>query len=170
MKQLKSYLSDKVDAELRKIAMERFGYVRGAISSAVEEAVVQWLKKEAVISEAIRRITEYAKKDDNVTAVLLFGSYARKEPAFNDVDIGILAKKGNKIDILRYTHLLEEDWNDLIQISIINDFPEWVQMHMIDEGALLQINDREELFRYSSDLILYASDNLHIAALLRDAA
>ena len=167
MAQMKSYISDHIDKELRKQAMLRFGYGRGAISKAVEEALTQWLKKELSINDAIQRIIEYGKEDKSVIAIMLFGSYARKEPGFNDVDIGFLVKNAEEFDILKYINLLEGESANLLQITVINGFPEWTQVHIIDEGTLLQVNDGNELYEYTSKLIYGFSDNIHIAALLR---
>ena len=167
MAQMKSYIPDGTDKKLRIQAMVRFGYGRGSISKAVEEALMQWLKKEAVINDATQRIIEHGKEDKNITAIILFGSYARKEPGFNDVDVGFLVKTSEEFDILKYINLLEGEAANLFQITVINSFPEWMQAHIIDEGVLLQVNDRNELYGYTSKLIRDFSDNAHIAALLR---
>ncbi len=167
MAQMKSYISNKTDNELRKAAMRRFGYGRGSISRAVEEAITQWLKKEATVEAAIEKLIEYAKKDKNVVAILLFGSYARKEPNFNDVDIGFLVDNANTFDILRYINTLEDESTDVVQITVINGFPEWIQEHIIDEGIILHVNDRDKLYDYTTRLIRDSSDNMHIAAELR---
>ena len=167
MAETKIYFSDKIDTLLREYSMKRFGYRRGSISDAVEEAVTQWLKKETMIKDAVQKLVEHAKEDENIIAMVLFGSYARKEPGFNDVDIGLLAKDPGNVDILRYTYILEGASENLIQLSVINDFPRWTQKHIIDESRLLYVKDREALYEYTSKLIIDSSDNEHIAALLR---
>lgn len=51
MAETKIYIADDIDMKLRELAMERFGYGRGSISSAVEEAIVQWLNKQYAIKK-----------------------------------------------------------------------------------------------------------------------
>ena len=42
---IKFTLSDETEMAFRKKAMERFGYSKGSLSLAAEEAVKQWLAK-----------------------------------------------------------------------------------------------------------------------------
>jgi hypothetical protein len=51
MAETKIYIDDNVDKKLREEAMARFGYGRGSISSAVEEAIVQWLRRDGIIGK-----------------------------------------------------------------------------------------------------------------------
>ena len=48
MRELKIYLSDQLNERFRRIAMETFGYGRGSISKAAEEAVMQWCEKKSL--------------------------------------------------------------------------------------------------------------------------
>ena len=52
MRELKIYLSDQLNERFRKVAMETFGYGRGSISKAAEEALLQWCDKKS-LSEAV---------------------------------------------------------------------------------------------------------------------
>ena len=56
MAETKIYIADEVDSQLRENAMKRFGYAKGSISKAVEEAVVQWLMKIDKINGKINTI------------------------------------------------------------------------------------------------------------------
>lgn len=40
---LKGEISEKINREFRKLAMKRFGYEKGAISKAIEEAILKWI-------------------------------------------------------------------------------------------------------------------------------
>ncbi|MHA1651236.1 MAG: hypothetical protein ACTSYB_13665 [Candidatus Helarchaeota archaeon] len=40
---LKGEISEKINQEFRKLAMQRFGYEKGAISKALEEAILKWI-------------------------------------------------------------------------------------------------------------------------------
>ena len=48
MRELKIYLSDQLNERFRRAAMEAFGYGRGSISKAAEEAVLQWCDKKSL--------------------------------------------------------------------------------------------------------------------------
>jgi len=40
---LKGEIPEKINHEFRKLAMKRFGYEKGAISKAIEEAILKWI-------------------------------------------------------------------------------------------------------------------------------
>ena len=48
MCELKIYLSDQLNERFRRVAMEAFGYGRGSISKAAEEAFLQWCDKKSI--------------------------------------------------------------------------------------------------------------------------
>ncbi len=48
MRELKIYLSNQLNERFRRVAMEAFGYGRGSISRAAEEAVMQWCDKKSL--------------------------------------------------------------------------------------------------------------------------
>ena len=93
MSQIKIYSTGRIDQSFRATAMKRFGYGRGAISKAAEEALIRWTKTITTINSLTEKIVEKSKKDNRILAVILFGSYARKDPDFRDVDVGLLLYK-----------------------------------------------------------------------------
>jgi predicted nucleotidyltransferase len=143
MAETKIYIPDKLDRYLRERAMERFGYRKGAISEAAEEAISQWIAKEEMIGERIKAIAEQARHDDNVIALLLFGSYARKEPAYRDVDIAIVFRgKPKSSALLEYTRHAD----GILDISAFNTMPINMQARVIDEAVLLYLGDKESFY------------------------
>jgi len=40
---IKGEIPENINQEFRKLAMERFGYEKGAISKAIEEAIMKWI-------------------------------------------------------------------------------------------------------------------------------
>lgn len=42
---LRIRIDEKLEREFRRLAMERFGYGRGALSRAAEEAILDWVSK-----------------------------------------------------------------------------------------------------------------------------
>jgi len=41
---IRGVISEDLETKFRKKAMEKFGYSKGAISNALEEAVKEWIK------------------------------------------------------------------------------------------------------------------------------
>jgi len=159
MAETKIYIPDALDARLRELAMKRFGYGRGSISGAVEEAIVQWLAKNDRINSAIRAIVSHAKKDRDVLAVVVFGSYARKEPGFRDVDIGIILKEkaqtGGKH--MKYMSLIEND-DRFFDLSIINELPLDVRVSAINNGVFVYVSEPGVEYDYARRVLLEWSD------------
>ncbi len=151
MAETKIYISDDVDKKFREIAMKRFGYGRGSISKAVEEAIVQWLIKEDKINTNLQLILNAAKEDNNVIAVIIFGSYIRKESSYKDIDIQIFIKENaNHFDILsRYMHIVNATEDRTFDISILNDMPLYIKTKALSEGSIIYVKDKNALYDYS---------------------
>lgn len=148
MAETKIYIADDIDAKLRELAMERFGYGRGSISNAVEEAIVQWLNTQNEIKDRIRNLVEAAGKDSHVIAILLFGSYARREKGYRDIDIAILIDDGIKSfdELNKYSAIGDYAKFD---ISILNDLPMSVQRRVLNEARIIYLKDKDRLYDYS---------------------
>ncbi len=148
MAETKIYIADEVDARLREAAMERFGYRRGSISSAVEEAVMQWLEKQHAIKDGIRKIAEMAEKDRHVIAILLFGSYARGEKGYRDIDIAILID--NEARPFDELNKYSTTGNGIkFDVSILNDLPVNIQKRVLNEAKVVYLRDKDKLYDYS---------------------
>jgi hypothetical protein len=50
MVELRGTISSKTDVNFRKIAMKKFGYKKGSLSQAMEEAIKQWIKSNTINS------------------------------------------------------------------------------------------------------------------------
>lgn len=44
MKIVRGVITEEIEKQFRKIAMEKFGYSKGALSKALEEAIKEWIK------------------------------------------------------------------------------------------------------------------------------
>ena len=72
MRGLKVYVDEKLEKRFRKVAMEVYGYGRGSISKAVEDAIRRWLLEHEVMLDkmeipddpvkAIRGMLKHVKK------------------------------------------------------------------------------------------------------------
>ena len=63
MKGLKVYVDEELEKRFRKVAMEVYGYGRGSISKAVEDAMRKWLLEHEVM------LSEIEVPDDPVKAI-----------------------------------------------------------------------------------------------------
>ncbi len=160
MAEAKIYMPDTLDAMLREYAMKRFGYGRGSISKAAEEAINRWVYRENRIDTVIKRIVEKAKSDKDVIAVLLFGSYARKEPNYNDVDVALLLSHNEKAGerVLEYSGLFGSNDDRLFDITIVNSMPIDMQSRILSEGIPVYVRDQNALDRYNYSVLLEWED------------
>lgn len=159
MAETKIYIDDEVDRKLRELAMKRFGYGRGSISTAVEEALVQWLRRNSRIGHAIDEIVARAKKDKSIIAVVVFGSYAEKKSTYNDVDIGIILVEGADHDkkLRDYSALVEND-DRFFDISILNDLPLDIRADALNNGVFVYTKGHGEEYDYAASVVREWSD------------
>jgi uncharacterized protein len=143
--------------------MRRFGYGRGSISKAVEEAVIMWLRRNKRIEAKLGAITAAAKADEHLTAVLLFGSYARMEQDYRDIDVAILlkGKTDHAKELFKYQEAAGETGNGMVDISILNDLPLNIKSRVLKEGKVLYVRDNEALYDFSIEVIKDWSEFRH---------
>ncbi|EQD50790.1 DNA polymerase beta domain protein region [mine drainage metagenome] len=153
----KIYISDGTGAEWKELAMKRFGYGRGSISKAAEEALSLWIASENRIIKTISALKDIAKHDKGIEAVLLFGSYARKE-SYNDIDVALLLEKNaDKIGILaKCSSVLPS--HPKFDLSIFNDMPIETQSRVLNEGTVIYVKDTQQLLGLSAGIIERLSD------------
>jgi predicted nucleotidyltransferase len=153
----KIYINDKLAEKWRELAMKRFGYGRGSISKAAEEALSMWVENEEIIVATLENLKKIASKQKQVFALLLFGSYARKEP-YHDIDITVIVhNKSNKLKILS---LFESSVPETpkFDFSIFNDMPINMKSRVLSECMLIYEKQGFDLKKLSSELIQKWSD------------
>ncbi len=151
MKGLKVYIPDELDIGSRELAMKRFGFRKGSLSNAVEEALTQWLKKERKIESKLNSIVSAAGSDVDVIAVVVFGSYAKMDPSYNDVDIALILR--DEADFWgkykKYSVLLEDRFaniDPLFDLSIFNELPLNIRHRVFSGGKVIYVSDKDELY------------------------
>jgi hypothetical protein len=65
---LKVNITDDIEKKFRELAMRRFGYSRGSLSTATERLIYEWVRKEET-KEEIKKIAEREKIKDPVDAI-----------------------------------------------------------------------------------------------------
>ncbi len=116
------------------------------IGTAVTDAITEWAEKRRKITLGIERIVEKAGNDSDILAVILFGSYARGERYYRDVDIALLLKDK---DIDPIQKKAEYAVSDIFDISILNELPLFISSKVLEEGKLLYVSDRSTLEEFS---------------------
>ena len=158
MAETKIYIDDAIDMKLRELAMKRFGYGKGSISKAAEEAIEQWIGRTETVEKRLSELVEKAKEDKRVIAVILFGSYARKEYGYRDVDVALLPAEDTDFKNVQLEYLSSISPDRLIDISILNELPLNVQSRLFDEGIILYVRDKDRLHGYNMEMVRQWSD------------
>ena len=153
----KIYIDDKLSERWKELAMKKFGYGRGSISKAAEEAIAMWIEKEEIITKALEKLKDTAIKEKHILALLLFGSYVRKEP-YHDIDIAvILSEKSDKLKVLS---LIEGDVPEepRFDFSIFNDMPINMKSRVLNECIVIYSKKGFDLKEMSAGIILKWAD------------
>lgn len=153
----KVYIDDKLAEKWKELAMKRFGYGRGSISKAAEEALSMWVEKEQIVTTAFEKLKEAAIGEKSILALLLFGSYARKEP-YHDIDIAIVLE--NNADKLKVLSIIESSVPEepKFDFSVFNDMPMNMKSRVLNECIVIYNRKDYDLKEVSSDIIIKWSD------------
>ena len=96
----------------------------------------------------------------------MFGSYARKDPDFRDVDIGLLLYKSEDSPKVYSDYVSFLGGEDYLDLSIINSLPAEVQSSIFNDAVVLYCSNSSALYDYTIALIKKSADLRHI---LREA-
>lgn len=109
----------------------------------------------------IRRITDYFKGRDEISALYIFGSASiGKEMSESDIDIAVLVddhKKGRRTyDSLRKTYYAASPKLSIrsLDIVILNTAPPFLKHRIIKDGKLLFGRNRRLRVRFATDAII----------------
>ena len=155
--EIKAYINDQVGEELRKGAIARFTYFKGSLSNAVEEAVIQWLRRNERIAERLKVLIEKAATDNEVVAIFMFGSYVKKKTDYRDVDFAFLLRdQAREIPVLaKYDDL---EGNPTFDISCLNSLGTMIKQEVLEHGTILLCKDDTALYDFSEHTIREYSD------------
>ncbi|MEM3191223.1 MAG: nucleotidyltransferase domain-containing protein [Candidatus Parvarchaeota archaeon] len=134
----KVYVNDAIAKKWKELAMKRFGYGRGSISRAAQEALAMWIENEESIDGALRRLVGFATKEKSIEALFLFGSYARKEP-YHDVDIAIvISPNADRLGLLQKLEGFTPDF-PRFDLSLFNDMPLNMKSKALSECEVIYV-------------------------------
>jgi hypothetical protein len=96
------------------------------------------------------RFVENLKRDDDILAVMLFGSYARGEARKeSDIDVCIFLKDEthDKISLsqkkMNYMGVVD---NEKVQVHIFQNLPIFIRIRVLKEGKILFCKDEDMLY------------------------
>ena len=105
----------------------------------------------------LQKIIERAKRDPEVIAIALFGSYAREEQ-YRDIDICIFLaqKKYNELAISRKKLEYTPD-NEKYDVQIFQQLPIYIRKRILKEAKILYQRNSDDLYDiYYSTIQQYA--------------
>lgn len=94
--------------------------------------------------DELEPLIEAARADDDVVAVLLFGSAARGEP-YRDLDVAVVARPGTRDTwdvLMRYA---SDD--PRIDVKVFQDLPMHVRIRVLRDARPLFVRDEDLLYR-----------------------
>mgnify|MGYP001608008432 CR=1 FL=1 len=107
------------------------------------------IKMEQKISQVVGKI----KKDKNVIAIMLFGSYARNKEYARDIDICVfLDSKDNKKMFKKRLNYLK-GVSDKFDIQIFQQLPLYVRISVLRDGRILYLKDKKRLYNLAYETL-----------------
>ncbi len=96
--------------------------------------------------KSLSNIIDQAKKDKDILAVSIFGSFARKEE-YNDIDICIfLRKKKTNLEMSKKKINYMKNAGEKIDINIFQQLPLYVRHRILKEGKFIFCANDDELY------------------------
>jgi len=122
------------------------------------------------LEEIRRRVMEDLKPLlENVTGILIYGSWARgEETQRSDVDICLVAPGADGIKLTRKALSLLKD--DRFDVRVFELLPLFLKMAVIDEGVVVYAKDVPELYEYFYSFRKRWEDQKHRQTLSKEEA
>jgi len=94
----------------------------------------------------LEKIVEKARKDEDVLAVILFGSYARKE-SYSDVDVCVVldSKKFSPLFLSKKRLEYLKDFPN-IDVRVFQQLPSYVKVRVFKDGKLVLCKNEDRLY------------------------
>ena len=155
--EIKAYIKDQVGSELRKEAIKRFKSFRGSISNAIEEAVIQWLRRNERTEYRLKELIEKATLDPEVLAVFMFGSYIERKTDYRDIDLAFLIRdESDEVTVLSKYDDFDNDPN--FDISCLNSLGTILRKEVLEGGIILLSKDKNALYDFAEETMREYSD------------
>lgn len=97
----------------------------------------------AKVQTILGRLLDEMEKDQDILAVILYGSYARGEEA-NDVDLSLVLFPDRVVKGL--DKRIEYSYYDMFDVQVFQDLPLYMRPRIIQEGKVLHVKDEDLLY------------------------
>ena len=155
--EIKAYIKDQVGSELRKEAIKRFKSFRGSLSNAIEEAVIQWLRRNERIEYRLKELIEKARHDPDVLAIFMFGSYIERKTDYRDIDLAFLIRdESDEVSVLSKYDDFDND--PKFDISCLNSLGTILRKEVLEGGIILLSKDKNALYDFAEETMREYSD------------
>ncbi len=99
------------------------------------------------MNKELSKIIEKAKKDKDILAVSVFGSFVSDEKSYNDIDICLfLQKKKSNLEMTEKRIKYLSDAPDRFDIHIFQQLPIYIRQRILKEGKVVFSKDNGKLF------------------------
>lgn len=129
--------------------------------------MIKFGHKQENLDQHLPALVEYARLNEEILAVYLFGSYARNEAGpMSDIDIAFLID-GTKAKVnFDFELKLLGDVNDLLKtdevsLVILNTAPLTIQYGVISDSKLIYCRDEEKRLEFEEKLLMKYLDFSH---------
>lgn len=95
----------------------------------------------------LKRVVNEIRKDKDIIAIMLFGSYARNKEYARDVDLCVVLDKNypaGKLFTKRLKYLSRAP--DKFDIQIFQQLPLYVRISVLREGKFLYLRDKKKIY------------------------
>lgn len=98
---------------------------------------------------ALDRLIEEARRDEEVVALLRFGSSTREEERARDVDVAVVFARHAEPSLdeeLAYHRFSSGERNAGLDVSLFHELPIYVRQRVLSEAEPLLVTDEDELY------------------------
>lgn len=104
-----------------------------------------------LIENKLSKIMKMARKDRDILAVALFGSYVRNED-YRDIDICLFLK--NKLDKKKiFNKLIKYNLDKNFDVKIFQNLPLYIRKKILEDGKIIFCRNKDKLYELSYDTI-----------------
>lgn len=111
------------------------------------------------MSKEIRKLVSELKKYPKVLAIILFGSYAKKQvKPLSDIDIAVIIKgmdKKTETEVASYS-------SDKLDIVPFHRLPLYIQFEVLKHGKVLFVRDEKHLSRIKDQVLKEYLDHVYL--------
>ena len=99
------------------------------------------------------KIVNRIKKDKDVIAIMLFGSYVRNKKYARDVDICVFLKDDDDKKAFKKRLIYLKGTSDKLDIQIFQQLPLYVRINVLRDGKILYLKNKKRLYNLAYETL-----------------